>query len=213
MTTASGGGTAPPINIMNEVSEFSEVNDRQFTLVATALGNFDTIQKAKLRELTANLERAEKAANDAHAARQLLEQERDRIQQAFHLTHQDLQRSRQDNSATQTELQQTQQHLQAVRIDLQRVQAELDETKVRLASAQASRMTAESDNTRLKDEVQQLRGVVSEQQTYLTNLKNANDNVRRKLRRGVAVAVSVVVLIVLGGTIATWMSWAQALAR
>jgi len=214
MTMASGGGTTiPPIDILQEVSDFSEVNDRQFTLVAIALENFDTIQRAKLRELAANLEVAQKAANDAHAARHLLELERDRNQQALHLTQQELQRSRYDNSALQTELQQTQQHLQAVRVDLQRFHAELDDTKSRLATAQTGRLTVENDNTELKGEVQRLLGVVSDQQADLTNLQSANDNVRRKFRRGVAVAAALIAVSALAAGLSTWMSWAQALAR
>ena len=47
----------------------------------------------------------------------------------------------------------------------------------------------------------------------IEKLQGANDNARRKVRKGVAIAASLIGLVVLGAGITTWMSWAQALPR
>ena len=207
MTTA-----ATPIDIMHEVWEFSKSNDRQFESFATVLENFEEAQKAQVDQLKASAELAQtelsgarKVIAEERVARAQAEQERDSSRIA-------LQRTQYERDTKQAELDQLQQHYRVTRDELQRVKMELDETKARLAAAQESRLTAESDSTQLKDDVRQLRGVVADQETLLRNLQSANDNVHRKLRKGFAIGVSVLVFIVLGGGIATWMSWA-ALAR
>ena len=58
---------------------------------------------------------------------------------------------------------------------------------------------------------QKLLGVVADRQGEITQLKSANDNIRLRIRRGIATAASLLLVAFTG--IAIWMSWSQALAH
>ena len=149
-----------------------------------------------------------KAFQDAAAA-----QRADLLEMAGSAEHvqDELQRSQDESQATRAELQQAQQHLRVAQVSYEVVRAELDETKVRSATAEATKLTVEAHNTKLRDEVQKLLGIVADQQGDITRLQSANDNIRLRIRRGFASAASLLLVAFTG--IAAWMSWSQALAH